>query len=67
MPVGEVGILADPHRDLDPTESHLRTDLRSFASVAQLVEHLIEDQGVSSSNLFRRTKFTGMSRNIMPW
>jgi hypothetical protein len=35
MPVGEVGILADPHRDLDPTESHLRTDLRSFASVAQ--------------------------------
>ena len=38
-----------------------------YASVAQLVEHLIEDQGVSSSNLFRRTKFTGMSRNIMPW
>lgn len=23
MPVGEVRILADPHRDLDPTESHL--------------------------------------------
>lgn len=34
MPVGEVGILADPKRDLGPTESHLRTDIRSFASVA---------------------------------
>lgn len=35
MPVGEVGILADPKRDLGPTESHLGTDIRSFASVAQ--------------------------------
>jgi hypothetical protein len=64
MPVGEVGILADPKRDLDPTESHLRTDIRSFASVAQLVEHLIEDQGVSGSIPFRRTKFSSVGHRI---